>query len=488
MSKYAGNLYELMQGVVVEKVEGSQNQTFQAIHVDSRKLGKGDVFIAIDGYTADGHDFIEMAVKNGAVAIVYEKDGNYDFDGVTHIKVTDSREAVSLMASNYYGHPSEYLELIGVTGTNGKTTIVTLLYDVFRELGFKTGLLSTVHNKIDDVVLEASHTTPDPISLNRLLREMVDSGCTHAVMEVSSHALHQKRTFGLKFSSGIFTNITHDHLDYHGTFAEYIKAKKLLFDHLPKGSLAITNVDDNKGEVMVQNTAARIRRYALQRMADYKGKILDNSIQGLHLEINGHEVYCRMVGRFNAYNFLAVYAATVEMGHDAVEVLRIMSGLTGAEGRFDYIVEPKTGIVGIVDYAHTPDALENVLKTINDMRTPSQRVITVVGCGGDRDVSKRPEMAKIAVDSSDQAIFTSDNPRSEEPEAIIDDMKKGVDDMRKVLVQIDRREAIKMAVAIAREGDIILIAGKGHEKYQEIKGVKYPFDDKRVLNEVLFVL
>lgn len=488
MSKYAENLYELMRGVVVEKSVGSQKQVFRTIQVDSREVRDGDVFVAISGYAVDGHHYIQKAIENGATVVVYERETEYDFQGITYIKVNDTREAVSIMASNYYGNPSEDLNLIGVTGTNGKTTVATLMYDLLRGLGYKAGLLSTVQNRIGDEMLPATHTTPDPISLNKLLRQMVDVGCSHAVMEVSSHALHQKRTFSLRFSVGIFTNITHDHLDYHGTFSEYIKAKKLLFDHLPKGSIAITNLDDSNGEIMVQNTSARVRKYALKRMADYKGKILDNNLGGLQLEINGHEVYCRMVGKFNAYNFLAVYAAIVEMGHDSIDALRILSDLKGAEGRFEYVVDQKSGINGIIDYAHTPDALENVLRTILDFRNPTQRVITVVGCGGDRDVEKRPRMASIAVKYSDQVILTSDNPRSEDPTMIIEDMKRGIEDVRRVLTQVDRREAIKIAVALAQKGDIILIAGKGHEKYQEIKGVKYPFDDIRVLNEVLFVL
>ncbi len=488
MSRYALNLIELLDGVAVEMIDGSQNQSFQSLRTDSKKVTENDVFIAISGYSVDGHDFIQQAIGNGASVIVYEHDGITPEKGISYVKVEDSRQAISRMACNYYGNPSEYLQLVGVTGTNGKTTVATLLYKTFKSLGFKAGLLSTIHNRIGDKILESSHTTPDPLSLNRLLRQMVDENCTHAFMEVSSHALHQKRTHGLKWKAGIFTNITHDHLDYHGTFAAYIKAKKILFDHLPEDAVAIVNIDDSHGRIMVQNTAADVKTYALNKMADYKGKVLDNSIEGLHLDINGHDVHCRLVGKFNAYNFLAVYATAVELGHNPVEALQVMSGLQGAEGRFDYVLNPETGIAGIVDYAHTPDALENVLRSLLSLRKSGQRIITVVGCGGDRDVRKRPEMAKIAVKNSDIVILTSDNPRSEDPDAIIDDMMKGVDDGKNLMRQVDRKEAIKMASMLARENDIILIAGKGHEKYQEIQGVKNPFDDKGVLKEVLFVL
>lgn len=489
MGKYAENLEELLKGVKIERLDGSLNQAFHTLQIDSRKVTEGDVFIALSGYSVDGHDFINQAIESGASTIVYEKDFSVQSQDVTTIKVKDSREAISLMAGNYNGNPSEELKLVGVTGTNGKTTVATLLFKLLRQLGYKAGLLSTIHNRINDNILESSHTTPDPLNLNAVLRKMVDAGCEYAFMEVSSHALDQKRTIGLRFDAGIFTNITHDHLDYHKTFAEYIKAKKMLFDHLPEGTIACINIDDVNGKIMVQNTDAEVITYALGKMADYKGKLLENRIEGLHLEINGQEVYFKLVGRFNAYNILAVYATAVEMGHDSTAVLQILSRMEGAEGRFDYVVNKKTGITGIVDYAHTPDALENVLKAIVSLRSNAQKIITVVGCGGDRDVTKRPEMAGIAVRYSDRVILTSDNPRSENPETIIDDMMKGIEeDSRKVIRQADRKEAIKTAVMLADKGDILLIAGKGHEKYQEIKGIKYPFDDKRVLNEVLFVL
>lgn len=451
---------------------------------DSRKVREGSLFVAVKGTQSDGHDFIGRVIEQGAVAIICEKMPPLLNDSVTYIRVQDSAFALSQVAANYYDNPSEKLNLIGVTGTNGKTTTVTLLFQLFRSLGHSCGLLSTVKNQINDQVIPSTHTTPDPIQLNALLSAMVEDGCSYCFMEVSSHAVVQKRVSGLTFSGGIFTNITHDHLDYHKTFEEYIKAKKAFFDALPSAAFALVNEDDRNAKVMVQNTKARKYTYGLRSMADYKCKLMENQFSGLLLNLDGHEVLCRLVGSFNAYNLTAVYAAAILLDQSKSEVLRLISLLSPVEGRFDFI-SSSSQVIGIIDYAHTPDALQSVLSTIHDVRSGHGRVITVVGCGGDRDAEKRPAMARIAVELSDRVILTSDNPRSEEPTAIIQQMEKGVPmaEARKALSIADRKEAIKTAVALAQPGDVILVAGKGHEKYQEIRGQRFPFDDKLVLQE-----
>ncbi|HEY4651943.1 MAG TPA: UDP-N-acetylmuramoyl-L-alanyl-D-glutamate--2,6-diaminopimelate ligase, partial [Pontibacter sp.] len=420
----------------------------------------------------------------GAAAIVCEELPEEKNATATYVVVKNSALALGQMASNFYGNPSAKLQLVGVTGTNGKTTSVTLLHKLFRELGYHVGLLSTVQNQIDEEVIPATHTTPDAVALNALLAKMVQAGCTHCFMEVSSHAMVQQRVAGLTFAGGVFTNITHDHLDYHGSFDEYIKAKKSFFDMLPKGAFALINADDKRGAVMVQNTKANVHEFSLRKATEFKARILDNTIQGLHLEIDGNEIWCKLIGDFNAYNLLGAYGVAVLLDEEPTETLTILSALDSAAGRFDYVVSD-TQITGIVDYAHTPDALENVLNTIQQIRTPLQKVITIVGCGGNRDAAKRPVMADIACRLSDKVILTSDNPRFEEPQAILADMQKGVKplDYKKTLSVLDRKEAIKSACMLAEKNDIILVAGKGHETYQEIQGVKYPFDDKQVLQE-----
>jgi UDP-N-acetylmuramoyl-L-alanyl-D-glutamate--2,6-diaminopimelate ligase len=406
------------------------------------------------------------------------------------VQVEGSGEAAGWMANHFYGQPSRHLKLIGITGTNGKTTVATLLYKLFTALGYDCGLISTVQNLVGNQVLSATHTTPDAISVNALLKKMTDAGCRFAFMEVSSHAVHQNRIAGLEFSGGIFTNITHDHLDYHQTFDEYIRVKKLFFDNLPSSAFAISNLDDKRGPVMLQNTVAAKYYYSLRSVAEFKGKVLENGITGLVMSVNEQEVHFRLIGEFNAYNLLAVYGAAVSLGEDKHEVLRCLSILSGAEGRFEYILSPKEKIIGIVDYAHTPDALINVLKTIRQLRTGGEKIISVVGCGGDRDKTKRSIMAQAACDYSDKAIFTSDNPRSEDPEQILRDMEEGLNTAakRKYLAISDRREAIKVAFTLAEPGDIILVAGKGHEKYQEVKGIKYPFDDKEEMAKTIELL
>lgn len=454
--------------------------------MDSRKVEKGDVFIAIKGVAADGHQYIGSVVEKGAVAVVCEVMPSSLKEGVTYVQVENSGAAAGLMAHNFYGQPSERVKLVGVTGTNGKTTIATILFKLFTGLGYKCGLLSTVQNHIGDEIVPATHTTPDAISLNALLKQMADAGCTHVFMETSSHALHQHRVAGLKYAGGLFSNITHDHLDYHKTFDEYIRVKKSFFDSLPSDAFAISNADDKRGAVMLQNTQAHKYFYSLRTMAEFKGKILENGLTGLVMTINDQEVHFRLIGEFNAYNLLAVYGAAVCLGEDKFEVLRVLSELSGAEGRFDYIISANERVIGIVDYAHTPDALLNVLATIKGLRKGHEQIITVVGCGGDRDKTKRPVMGEVACEHSDRVIFTSDNPRSEDPEQILRDMETGLSSAakRKYIAIVDRKEAIKTAVTLAKPEDIVLIAGKGHEKYQEIKGVKHPFDDKQVLAEL----
>jgi UDP-N-acetylmuramoyl-L-alanyl-D-glutamate--2,6-diaminopimelate ligase len=482
-------LQDILYKVHLQQVQGATNIEVSAIVIDSRKVIAGSVFVAIKGLQSDGHAYIDKAVSLGAVAIVCEIMPDKLLDRITYIKVKNSNEAVAFMANNFYNEPSLHTKLVGVTGTNGKTTIATVLFKLFTQLGYKCGLISTVQNQIGNTIIPATHTTPDVVSLNALLHEMVEQDCSHVFMECSSHAIHQHRITGLHFTGGLFSNITHDHLDYHKTFDEYIKVKKKFFDDLPSNAFAISNADDKRGEVMLQNTHAKKYFYSLKTMADFKGKILDNALTGLQMTVNEMEVHFRLIGEFNAYNLLAVYGAAVCLGEDKYEVLTALSMLTGAEGRFDYVIS-KQLIIGIVDYAHTPDALENVLVTIKKLRKGHEQVITVVGCGGDRDKTKRPIMAQAACALSDKVILTSDNPRTEDAAAILADMEQGLDSAgrRKSLTISDRQEAIKTAVSLAREEDIILVAGKGHEKYQDINGIKHPFDDKQVLREMFELL
>lgn len=477
-------LSEIIKGInILQPVTIDPEVT--SICFDSRKAEAGSCFVAQEGTKVNGHNFIDATIESGAVAIVCQRMPNKINDGVAYVLVENSDYALGIMANNFYGHPSSQLKLVGITGTNGKTTTVTLLHRMFREHGYHTGLISTIVNKIDETEIPATHTTPDALSLNSLLRQMVDADCQYAFMEVSSHSIVQNRIAGLTFAGGIFSNITHDHLDFHKTMANYIAAKKMFFDNLPAKAFALTNLDDRNGMVMVQNCKANIQTYSLVKMADFRCKIIEDTFQGLQLEINGQEVWTRLVGRFNAYNLTAIYAAAVLCGIDSAESLRLLSTLGAAEGRFQYV--SGKGITAIVDYAHTPDALENVISTINNIRQPSQMLYTVAGCGGDRDTSKRPEMAKIACNMSDRLILTSDNPRTEDPEKILDDMEAGLTDEQKCqVVRItDRRQAIRTAVLMARSGDIILVAGKGHEKYQDINGVKHHFDDVEELEALL---
>lgn len=482
-------LQNIVQHVKVLDTRGSLDIPVESIVFDSRQVREGVVFVAVRGVQSDGHVFIGSAVEAKAAAVVCEELPESLDSAVTYILVNDSAEALGQMASAFYGNPSEKLKLIGVTGTNGKTTSVTLLHKLFRELGYQVGLISTVQNQINEDIIPSTHTTPDAVKLNELLAQMVKAGCTHCFMEVSSHAMVQQRVAGVKFSGGVFTNITHDHLDYHKTFDEYIKAKKLFFDQLPSDAFALSNADDKRGTVMMQNTKASVHYYSLRKATEFKARIIDNTIQGLHLDVDGQEIWCKLIGAFNAYNLLGAYAVAVLLGEDAVETLTVLSGLNSAAGRFDYVVSD-TQITGIVDYAHTPDALENVLNTIQQIRNPNQKVITIIGCGGNRDAGKRPVMADIACRLSDKVILTSDNPRFEEPQAILEDMQKGVKplDYKKTLSVLDRMEAIKTACMLAESNDIVLVAGKGHETYQEIKGVRYPFDDKQVLQETFMQL
>ncbi len=483
-------LRDVLYKVAIRSVLGSTGVEVNDIQIDSRKVKAGNLFIAMKGAGTDGHQFIEKAIQNRAVAIVCEVMPSITIESTVYVQVENSAVAAGWMANNFFGQPSEKMKVIGVTGTNGKTTIATLLYKLFAVLGYKCGLLSTVENHIGDKIVPATHTTPDAISLNQLLKQMADEECTHVFMEVSSHAIHQHRVTGLKFAGGVFSNITHDHLDYHKTFDEYIRVKKSFFDALPSSAFAISNADDKRGAVMLQNTHAGKYLYSLKTLADFKGKIIENSLSGLVMTINEQEVHFRMIGEFNAYNLLAAYGAAVCMGEDKHEVLRCLSVLTGAEGRFDYMISSKDKVIAIVDYAHTPDALLNVLATIKKLRKGFEQVITVVGCGGDRDKTKRPVMAEAACEHSDKVIFTSDNPRTEDPVQIIKDMEEGLPAAakRKYISIVDRREAIKTAISLAKPEDIILIAGKGHEKYQEIKGVKNHFDDKQVVREVFEML
>ncbi|WP_343688465.1 UDP-N-acetylmuramoyl-L-alanyl-D-glutamate--2,6-diaminopimelate ligase [Chitinophaga sp.] len=480
-------LRDILYNVNIVAVKGSTDTAVNALNIDSRAIKPGDAFIAIRGVHADGHLFIDKAVQQGATAIICEELPAQTADNVVYVQVNSSATAAGVIAANFYDNPSHKVQLVGVTGTNGKTTIATLLFKLFSALGYHCGLLSTVQNQIGDRIVPSTHTTPDTIHLNALLADMVNDGCDYVFMEVSSHAIHQQRIAGLKFAGGIFSNITHDHLDYHKTFDEYIRVKKSWFDGLPATAFALTNLDDKRGNVMLQNTKAKKQTYSLRTVADFKGKILENNLTGLIMMINETEVHFRLIGEFNAYNLLAVYGAATLLNQDKARVLQALSDLSGAEGRFDYIVSPHQRIIGIVDYAHTPDALLNVLATIKNLRKGNEQVITVVGCGGDRDTAKRPVMAEVAVERSDRVILTSDNPRSEDPNEIIKQMEAGVPVhlKKKVLSITDRKEAIKTAISLANPEDIILIAGKGHEKYQEIQGVKHPFDDKQVLEEMM---
>jgi UDP-N-acetylmuramoyl-L-alanyl-D-glutamate--2,6-diaminopimelate ligase len=479
-------LKDILYKVAIEAVKGPTDIAINKIEFDSRKVELNDVFVAIKGSLSDGHTFIDKALELGATAVICETFPERIVNGVTYIQVKSSNEALAFLSANFYENPSQKLRLVGVTGTNGKTTIASLLYQLFKNAGYKVGLLSTVKILVDETEYKATHTTPDSLTINHFLNEMVETGCEFCFMEVSSHGVHQKRTEALHFEGGIFTNLSHDHLDYHNTFAEYRDVKKSFFDHLPKSAFAIVNVDDKNGAVMVQNTKAKKVTYALKSYADYRAQILENQFTGLLLKVNNHELWTKLIGSFNAYNLLAIFATAIELGLEEQEALRLVSALESVSGRFQYIVS-ENKITAIVDYAHTPDALENVLKTIENIRTRNEQLITVVGCGGDRDKTKRPIMAKIASELSDKAIFTSDNPRTENPETIIEEMEKGVEpqNFKKTLSIIDRKQAIKTACQLANSGDIILIAGKGHETYQEINGIRHDFDDMKIVKEIL---
>jgi len=479
------NLRDILYKAGTKAVNGSTDLEVTAVVLDSRQVVDGCVFVAVRGTQTDGHTYIDKALSSGAVAIVCETLPVQLLPGITYVTVADASVALAWMACHFYGNPSQELQLVGITGTNGKTTTVNLLFQLFTSLGYRCGLLSTVENRIGEKVVPATHTTPDAVAVNRLLAEMRDAGCTHVFMEVSSHAAHQNRIEGLRYAAALFSNITHDHLDYHGTFDAYIKAKKSFFDRLPDTAFAIVNKDDRHGMVMVQNTRAKIKTFALQGDADFRARLIENSFEGLHLQLDGADFHSALIGSFNASNLLAAYGAAICLGEEKLAVLTALSAVHAPSGRFDYVQLHQ--ITGIVDYAHTPDALKNVLGTIRDIRKGSERIITVVGCGGDRDRTKRPLMAAIALDQSDKVILTSDNPRSESPEAILDEMAQGVElgQKHRVLRITDRQEAIRTAVSLAQPGDIILVAGKGHETYQEILGVKHPFDDKLILRSTL---
>ncbi len=470
---------DILQQVGADVVEVNQLQ------LDSRACEKGDVFFAMKGSLVDGHDFIEKAIENGVSVIVCEEMPSILNDNCCYIQVANASQACGRVASSYYNHPSDQLKLVGITGTNGKTTCVSLLYQLFMSMNIKTGLLSTIENKIGNETIPSTHTTPNPIALQALLAQMVEAECSHAFMEVSSHAIAQDRIEGVRFAGGVFTNISHDHLDYHKTFDEYISVKKSFLDHLPATAFAMSNIDDKRGAVMLQNTKATKKTFSLKTLADYKGKVLENNLTGLVLNIDNEEVYMKLIGEFNAYNLLTVYAVARCLDFDKIDILQHLSNLKGAEGRFETVKSEKENILGIVDYAHTPDALKNVLATINKLRNGNEIVHAIVGCGGDRDKTKRPIMAHVACEHADKVIFTSDNPRTEDPETIVQEMEAGVPAplVKKYLTILNRKEAIKTACGFAQAGDIILVAGKGHEKYQDINGVKHVFDDKEILNE-----
>lgn len=479
-------LKDILYKVSINAVVGDTSVSINEMHFDSRKVDKQDVFIAVPGTVVDGHDYIEKAIEQGAVVVVCEIMPGILIEGVTYIEVASSNSALAIMASNFYGSPSENLRLVGVTGTNGKTTVASLLYQLFKNAGYKVGLLSTVKILVDNKVYKATHTTPDSLTINKYLKEMNDEGVEFCFMEVSSHGIHQSRTEGLEFEGGIFTNLSHDHLDYHNTFAEYRDVKKQFFDGLSKKAFALVNVDDKNGMVMLQNTKAKKVTYALKSYADFKAQILENQLSGLLLKLNDNEVWTKLIGNFNAYNILAIYATAELLGLEKFEILRLVSELESVSGRFQYLISDEK-ITAIVDYAHTPDALKNVLETINSIRTKNEELITVVGCGGDRDKSKRPKMGHIATELSTKVIFTSDNPRSENPEDILREIEAGVEpqNFKKSLTISDRAQAIKTACQLAQPNDIILIAGKGHETYQEIKGERFDFDDYKTVQEFL---
>ncbi len=479
-------LKDILYGVSVESVKGSTNIDVHAVAFDSRKITSGSLFVAQKGLIVDGHTFISRAILDGAVSVVCEDFPNETPEGVTFVQVADANEALALLASNFYDNPSEELTLVGITGTNGKTTIATLLADQFQKAGYTSGLISTIKILIGHKEIPATHTTPDSLTINKALREMVANGVSHCFMEVSSHGIHQKRTSGLVFKGGVFTNLTHDHLDYHKTFAAYRDVKKSFFDSLPSTAFALVNLDDKNGHVMLQNTRAKKYGYALKTEADYKARIIENQFNGLLLNINGQEVWTKLIGSFNAYNLLAIYAIADLLGIEKYENLRILSELDNVSGRFQHTVS-KGGVTAIIDYAHTPDALKNVLETINSIRTYNEQLITVVGCGGDRDRSKRPKMGNIASSLSNQVVFTSDNPRSEDPEQIIKEVESGVrpENYKKTISIVDRKQAIKTACKLAQQGDIILVAGKGHETYQIIGDQKTDFDDFEITNKIL---
>lgn len=481
-------LQQLTEGMAFQSLGTAGNPAVLDIQFDSRRVKAGSLFVAVQGSQVNGQQFVSQAIERGAIGVIAQEEPTEALHlQVPYYKVKDSAAALGYLASQFYGTPSEKLRLVGITGTNGKTTTATLLYELFTALGYTVGLISTVAHRVGDRVVESTHTTPDVLTLNALLAEMNQAGCEYAFMEVSSHAVDQKRIAGLHFEGGVFTNLSHDHLDYHKSFQHYLEAKKAFFDGLPKTAFALTNIDDRRGGVMVQNTAAKKVTYALRQMADYKVKIVENNLTGLLLDLDGEEFFARLVGDFNAYNLLAVYATARLLEADKMEVLAVMSQLKAPEGRFEYVLHPQRNITALVDYAHTPDALEKVLQTVDKLRTGNEQVLTVVGCGGDRDKAKRPLMAKVACNYSHQVILTSDNPRTENPEAILEDMEAGIPPQSKArtLVISNRRQAIRTACRLAQAGDIIVVAGKGHEKYQEVNGVKHPFDDKEELINAL---
>lgn len=482
-------LKDILYRVTINRVIGSTSVAINNIEFDSRKIEFNDVFVAIKGVLSDGHNYIDKATDLGALVIICEKIPDKIINGITYVEVDNSNLALSVLAANYYGNPSDDIQLIGITGTNGKTTVATLLYKLFKKAGFKVGLLSTVKILIDNKEYKATHTTPDSLTINRYLKEMVDEGIEFCFMEVSSHGIDQMRTRNLNFKGAVFTNLSHDHLDYHKDFAAYRDVKKMFFDQLPKNAFALTNSDDKNGKYMLQNTKAKKYTYALKSIADYKSQVLENQFNGLLLKINGQELWVKLIGNFNAYNLLAIYAVADLLGLENLEILQLMSELESVDGRFQYVVS-KNNITAIVDYAHTPDALKNILETINAIRSKNEDLITIIGCGGDRDVAKRPKMGNIAASLSSKVIFTSDNPRSENPATIIESMEKGVsgENFNKTLSIADRKQAIKTACQLAKNGDIILIAGKGHETYQEINGKRIDFDDYKIINELLIAL
>ena len=482
-------LKDILYKVPLESVVGNTAVAITHLHFDSRQVALNDVFVAVKGTLSDGHNYISKAADQGAIAIICEEMPEQIINGITYVKVADTSYALAIMASNYYGNPSKNLRLVGVTGTNGKTTIASLLHQLFSKAGYKVGLLSTVKIMVANKEYKATHTTPDSLTINKYLEEMNEEGVEFCFMEVSSHGIHQNRVEGLVFEGGIFTNLSHDHLDYHNTFAEYRDVKKRFFDGLPKGAFALTNVDDKNGEVMLQNTRAKKVSYALRSHADYRANILENQLSGLLLKVNNQEVWVKLIGSFNAYNVLAIYATARLLGLEQMEALQLVSELESVSGRFQYLISP-ANITAIVDYAHTPDALKNVLETINDIRTKNEELITVVGAGGDRDSAKRPRMGHIASALSTKVVFTSDNPRSEDPDTIIKEIEEGVEpqNLKKILSITDRKQAIKTACQLASSGDIILIAGKGHETYQEINGERHPFNDYTIIEEILKTL